>query len=68
MDWSDPFLRTGSPAGRTTIGLVQALNRLVRPIIHRSVFHKDLLVVYWFSVENPPSPNHILQQLHQYGY
>ena len=48
MDWSDPFLRTGSPAGRTTIA-----------IVHRSIFNEDLLIFYWFLprlTEFSPSP------------
>ena len=48
MNWSDPFLRTGSPAGRTTIGSVQALDRLVQSIVHRSIFDEDLLVNFFF--------------------
>ena len=48
MDWSDPFLRTDLSAGRTTIGSVQALDRLIQPIVHRSIFDEDLLVFYLF--------------------
>ena len=48
MNWSDPFLRTSLPTGRTTIGSIQALDRLVQPIVHKSIFDEDLLVFYCF--------------------